>query len=155
MTNDEKMDLTEEEIKTLKNLIQKDKLQQEEWAYISNLLHKRRLYIAVTSVDKQKSNEEFFRSIIKDEDGNIPAFTTEDRCHEYLDEHPSTAPYVCAGSLPFISLAFLADKYKVRVLIDRDNDRFLGYDGETGMFWIYVVENAKYAGITVEKLKNG
>ena len=137
---DEKIDLTEAEIKTLHNLIQKDKLLQEEWEYISTLLQKRRFYLAITSIEKQKSNEELFDSIIKDEDGNIPAFTTEELCHEYLDEYPPTALNVWAGSLPFRGMAFLANQYKVRILIDRDNDRFLGYDGETRMFWIYVVE---------------
>ncbi|MBQ1348825.1 MAG: hypothetical protein IIY58_05695 [Aeriscardovia sp.] len=138
MAKEEKIDLTEAEIKTLKNLIQKDKLSQEEWENLSTLLQKRRLYIAITSIEEQESNEEFFESIIKDEDGNIPAFTTEELCHEYLDEHPPTALNVWAGSLPFRSMGFLANTNKVRVLIDRDNDRFLGYDGETRMFWIYV-----------------
>ena len=137
------MDLTEEEITKLQNLIQKkDRLLQEEWDYIVTLLEKKRLYLAVISIDQQKSTEEFFKSIIKDEDGNICAFTTEELCHDYLDEHPSTPYDVWAASLPFPIMGMLAEKYKVRVLIDRDSDRFLGYDGQTKMFWIYVADKA-------------
>ena len=132
--------LSQKELATLNIKMGKSHRSEKDWDAVKNILLNNCLF-TMQPMDKKNADMVCVEGIYSSNNALI-AFTSVDDCKEYIFayELARLGGRFTIGTIPFVSLTQIADKYKTKLYISPfPNREFLAYDGNTRTLHIYIL----------------